>query len=171
MDLKLLKLKSTILWLRLSGKIRRQDHPVELPLRPLGTRAVLIIFPLTANEFHTAIKMLYTFLERLDHQRRVVLLIAQDNYRPDLPFSHQIIQFDPEHLIELKLQGIFDLVIDLNRGFNWPVARFVSGITAPYKAGFSSELADVFYNLQYVSPSGATPERDYEFFQTLMDPS
>ena len=62
----------------------------------------------------------------------------------------------------------FDMIVDLNKNFNYDLALIINKMKSKFKVGLSKEFADMFYNLQFNLSESDILENGYEKIKSML---
>ena len=62
----------------------------------------------------------------------------------------------------------FDMIVDLNKNFNYDLALIINKMKSKFKVGLSKEFSDMFYNLQFNLSESDILENGYEKIKSML---
>ena len=178
MDSKLHILKLKIQMYSKLGKIGRLASKIKISSKGNTVKNILVCFPIDEPSFRVASFSFRKLKEDVLKDVHIILLIPSQ-YKNLIKFYFgQIITYDMknEKNISSTLEEIrkiindftFDMIIDLNPNFSFPISHFISNIPANYKVGFQSVFSDTFYNIQFELSTTGFLERGYNQINSLI---
>ena len=150
-------LKLKLFYLKILGKINKNNFKINTANKDIKVEKILIIFPIEEENFNVA-KFCFRNLQS-HHDINYIYLINNIFYSSShftgttYGFSYlnkkkKIMineNFENDNIINKK----FDVLIDLNCKFYFDIAMLVNKIKSNYKIGFKNDFSDLFYNVQF----------------------
>ncbi len=150
-------LKIKLFYLKLSGKIHKNNFKLDTNTSIDNVRSVLMIFPVEEEDFNVA---KYCFKSLFSSNNIEYILLINNVFYSSIRFKEQIYGFNyikkknkiilnnnftSENIFDKE----FDVIIDLNCNFILDIAMIINKLKSNYKIGFKSEYSDSFYNIQF----------------------
>ncbi len=150
-------LKIKLFYLKILGKINKNEFIIDTSEVKQKINKVLLIFPNNEQDFKVA---KYCF-RNLSHNNEIEYYFLINNiYLNNFQFIGTIYGYNyiskknkvsiNKNFFTDKIDKMkFDVIIDLNTNFILDIAMLNNRMKSNYKIGFKSEYSDLFYNIQF----------------------
>lgn len=164
--------KIKLIYKKLFGQLSVINSKVEIKGSNTTLDNILIIFPIDEPSFRVA---LYTFrnfegnkktnyfylINRVHHSH---FHLMGEVYNMNYIKSKLTTDDDFNNLFSID----FDMIVDLNKNFNYDLALIINKMKSKFKVGLSKEFADMFYNLQFNLSESDILENGYEKIKSML---
>ena len=174
-NLNLIKIK--LFYLKLLGKIKKDNFLIDTQLKRLDFKDILIIFPVENDAFRVA---MYVFRDLIIDYKMNYHYLLNRVYCNNLNINGNIYNYsyfkknnkvviDKESLHKLSSIKDFNMIIDLNNKFFYEFCLFINGLNAFYKIGLKNDYSDLFYNMQFCIKKSNILENGYKKINSFLN--
>jgi len=174
-NLNLIKIK--LFYLKLLGKIKKDNFLIDTQLKRLDFKDILIIFPVENDAFRVA---MYVFRDLIIDYKMNYHYLLNRVYCNNLNINGNIYNYsyfkknnkvviDKESLHKLSSIKDFNMIIDLNNKFFYEFCLFINGLNAFYKIGLKNDYSDLFYNMQFCIKESNILENGYKKINSFLN--
>ena len=174
-NLNLIKIK--LFYLKLLGKIKKDNFLIDTQLKRLDFKDILIIFPVDDDAFRVA---MYVFRDLIIDYKMNYHYLLNRVYCNNLNINGNIYNYsyfkknnkvviDKESLHKLSSIKDFNMIIDLNNKFFYEFCLFINGLNAFYKIGLKNDYSDLFYNMQFCIKESNILENGYKKINSFLN--
>jgi len=174
-NLNLIKIK--LFYLKLLGKIKKDNFLIDTQLKSLDFKDILIIFPVENDAFRVA---MYVFRDLIIDYKMNYHYLLNRVYCNNLNINGNIYNYsyfkknnkvviDKESLHKLSSIKDFNMIIDLNNKFFYEFCLFINGLNAFYKIGLKNDYSDLFYNMQFCIKESNILENGYKKINSFLN--
>ena len=158
MNFKLFKLNLKIGWLKLTGKLKKISENNNFSSMSTDSPHILIILPIDRYLISKSMTCISNIVDSLKGKNPKFSFIINNKIENKINFYNiETLTFDigknrsvknSKKILEKIYFEKYDIVIDLNIHFSFPISMLVNELRSKYKIGFVSDYSDLFYNIQ-----------------------
>ena len=164
-------IKIKLFYLIFRGKFKKHKNTISVfGKKGINVKNILIIFPIKDEDFRVAIYAFrkLTVLENINcyylincihrqhfHLKGYVFDMTKNIKQKNRIKIHETF-YDPR-----TLNKEYDVIIDLNKEFNFDVSLLINNLKSKYKIGIQKDYSDYLYNIQYNFSSFNVLEKIY----------
>tara|TARA_B100000131_G_C17971409_1_gene554619 strand:- start:232 stop:768 length:537 start_codon:yes stop_codon:yes gene_type:complete len=158
MNFKLFKLNLKIGWLKLTGKLKKISENNNFSSISTDSPHILIILPIDRDLISKSMTCISNIVDSLKGKNPKFSFIINNKIENKINFYNiETLTFDigknrsvknSKKILEKIYFEKYDIVIDLNIHFSFPISMLVNELRSKYKIGFVSDYSDLFYNIQ-----------------------
>tara|TARA_Y100001936_G_scaffold251965_2_gene309884 strand:- start:458 stop:994 length:537 start_codon:yes stop_codon:yes gene_type:complete len=158
MNFKLFKLNLKIGWLKLTGKLKKISENNNFSSMSTDSPHILIILPIDRDLISKSMTCISNIVDSLKGKNPKFSFIINNKIENKINFYNiETLTFDigknrsvknSKKILEKIYFEKYDIVIDLNIHFSFPISMLVNELRSKYKIGFVSDYSDLFYNIQ-----------------------
>jgi len=151
-------IKIKLFYLILKGNFKKHSNTINISRENgINAKNILVIFPTNDEDFRVAI---YAFRKLSDFKNMNFYYLINCIHRQHFHLKGYVfdmnknikknrIKIDETFYDSRTLNKEYDVIIDLNKEFNFDISLLINNLNGKYKIGMKKDYSDYLYNIQY----------------------